>query len=388
MFDMSSHLPSSISPPYANTSFGYEGMMPPSYPSPFGGSHILQTTLTIAGWNLPSYKSIMREVSAQLSNTSMCYTPSTYPSSTMSVPTNTFHMEDLCLPSGVSFRGNYFNSMGNPPHKFPSSRGNIYPHMSNPCHVAFSSQETSSLSMPLQPFMSQYGGGYYPTEQGQGVNQGPSWHTISQNQSFHAPWTQMPQFTTTASPVTTCHTSIILPTTTSHVGYWSTTSTSHVEDLQPTAASHDGGTSLVTACHTGIISQTSTSHVGDWSTTFAIHVEDLQPAATSHDGGICLVTTSHTTHPSLTSASHVGDSSPTSASHVGDSSPTSASHVGDFLLASASHAGSMLPANPSHAGDIHMIEKPRCLKRKPRFLCRTCEGSHLTHLCPITTRIP
>jgi hypothetical protein len=35
-----------------------------------------------------------------------------------------------------------------------------------------------------------------------------------------------------------------------------------------------------------------------------------------------------------------------------------------------------------------MIETPRRLKRKPRFLCRTCEGSHLTHLCPITNVIP
>jgi hypothetical protein len=40
MLDMSSHLPSSGSPPYADTSFGFGGLMPPSYPSSFGGSHI------------------------------------------------------------------------------------------------------------------------------------------------------------------------------------------------------------------------------------------------------------------------------------------------------------------------------------------------------------
>jgi hypothetical protein len=90
-----------------------------------------------------------------------------------------------------------------------------------------------------------------------------------------------------------------------------------------------------------------------------------------------LVTTSHTTH-----------TSSTSASHVGDSPPTSASHVRDFLLASASHARSMSPDTASHVGGIHMIEKHRCLRRKPRFFCRTCEGSHLTHLCPITAGIP
>jgi hypothetical protein len=35
-----------------------------------------------------------------------------------------------------------------------------------------------------------------------------------------------------------------------------------------------------------------------------------------------------------------------------------------------------------------MIEKPRSLRRKPRFLCRTYEVSHLTHLCHFTTGIP
>jgi hypothetical protein len=35
-----------------------------------------------------------------------------------------------------------------------------------------------------------------------------------------------------------------------------------------------------------------------------------------------------------------------------------------------------------------MIEKPRHIRRKPRFLCKICEGIHLTHLCPVTTRIP
>ena len=162
MLDMSSYFPSSISPPYANTSFGSRGMMPPSYPSPFGRIHILQTPLMVGGWNLLSYKSTMWEVSAQLSNHCTHHTLSTYPFSTMSVPTNTFPMVNLHLPSGVSSGGNYSYSMGNPPHKVPSSGGNIYPHMSNPCHVGFSSQEASSVSMPLQPFMHQYGWGYYP----------------------------------------------------------------------------------------------------------------------------------------------------------------------------------------------------------------------------------
>jgi hypothetical protein len=105
----------------------------------------------------------MREISAQQCDYSTYYTPSTYPSSSMSVPTKTFPMADLRLSSGVSSGGSYFYSMGNPPHEVPSPGGKIYPHMSNPCHVAFSSQVASSVSMPLQPFMNQYGGRYYPT---------------------------------------------------------------------------------------------------------------------------------------------------------------------------------------------------------------------------------
>jgi hypothetical protein len=155
ILDMSSHLPSSVSSPYVNTSLGSGGMMRPSYPSPLCGSHILQTPLTVGGWNLLSYKSFMREVSAQLRNHSTCYTPSSYPSSTMMVPTNTFPMVDPHLPFGVSSGGSYFYSMGNPPHKVPSSGGNIYPRMSNPCHATFSSQAASSVSIPLQTFMNQ-----------------------------------------------------------------------------------------------------------------------------------------------------------------------------------------------------------------------------------------
>jgi hypothetical protein len=112
--------------------------------------------------------------------------------------------------------------------------------------------------------------------------------------------------------------------------------------------------------------KTSTSHVEDLQPVIASHVEDLQPVIASHVGGTCLVIASHTTY----------------------SSPASTSHVGDFILASASHAGSMSPATASHVGGIYMIEKPRRLKRKPRFICRICEGSHLTHLCPVTVGIP
>jgi hypothetical protein len=99
----------------------------------------------------------------------------------MSVPTNAFPMVDLHLSFGDSSGGSQFYSMGNPLHEVPSFGGNIYPHLSNPCHVAFSSQVASSVEIPLQPFMNQYGGGYYHVKQGNGVYKNPSWPAISHN---------------------------------------------------------------------------------------------------------------------------------------------------------------------------------------------------------------
>jgi hypothetical protein len=173
MSDMSSHLPSYVSLSYVNPSFVSGGMMPPYSPFSFGGSHILQPTLTVGGWNIPSYGSNpsfnFPGASSQMGGHSTYYIPSIYPSSAMSVPTNSFPMADLRLSSGVSSGGSQFYSMGNPLHEVPSSKGNIYPHLSNPYHVAFSSQASSSMTMPLQLFMNQFGGGYFPAIHDHGV---------------------------------------------------------------------------------------------------------------------------------------------------------------------------------------------------------------------------
>jgi hypothetical protein len=145
---------------------------------------------------------------------------------------------------------------------------------------------------------------------------------MSQKQSFSRPWSQMPQLTTTASPVTTSH--------------------------------------------IGAPSPTTASHVGDWSMTYASHVEDPQLSTASHVGGITLVV-----------MSHIDITSPTSVHHVGDESP-----------ASSSHAERMSPTIVNDVGGVHMIKNPRCVRRKPKFLCRTCEGNHLNRLCPATIGIP
>jgi hypothetical protein len=156
------------------------------------------------------------------------------------------------------------------------------------------------------------------------VYQNPACPTISQNQSFLGPFSLIPQ---------------------------------------PSIACHAGSTSLVTAIHTGVISPTSASHVKYRSTTSASHVEDQQPVTANHVGGTTLVT----------------------ASHIGKTSPTSASHVGDVPLASASHARNMSPSIASHVGGINMIDKPRRIRHKPKFLCIIFNGGHINHLFPVVT---
>jgi hypothetical protein len=88
---------------------------------------------------------------------------------------------------------------------------------------------------------------------------------------------------------------------------------------------------------------------------------------------------SHTRAPSLTSASHVENVQPTTASHAGVitlvatrlidvTSSTYIHHVADESLAFSSHVESM---SPVIVNDVGGIEKPRRLRRKPKFLCRT-----------------
>jgi hypothetical protein len=170
--------PSSPSPAYMNPSVGSRGMMTLFSTSVFDESHIPQPNLTVGGWNIPSYgynpSFTFPRASSQMGGYSAYYAPSIYPSSVMPVPMNAFPMADLHLSSGVSSGGSHFYNMGNPLHRVPLSGGNVYPHLSNPCHVAFSSQADSLVTMPLQPFMNQFGGRYFPARQGHSVYKNPS----------------------------------------------------------------------------------------------------------------------------------------------------------------------------------------------------------------------
>jgi hypothetical protein len=118
-------------------------------------------------------------------------------------------------------------------------------------------------------------------------------------------------------------------------------------------------------------SPTFASHVGDRSTTSASHVEDQHPSSASYAGGTHPPSVSHARGKSPVTTSHTGNRSIASASQVIDPSPASAIHVGDVKLAIA-----------SHARGIDSVEKPRRIRRKPKFPCNICKGDHLTHMCP------
>jgi hypothetical protein len=66
--------------------------------SSFDMLHVPQPTFMVGGWNLPSYRSspsyALSEANTQIGSYSTYYTPSVHPSSSMSVPSNTFLMMD------------------------------------------------------------------------------------------------------------------------------------------------------------------------------------------------------------------------------------------------------------------------------------------------------
>ena len=105
-----SPFPSSPVPTYVNPSFSSGGTMAPPSIYSFDRSHVPQPTLTMGGWNLPSYRSNPSQVfsgaNTQMGGFSTYYTPSVYPSSAMSVLMNTFPMLGLHIPYGISYKGN------------------------------------------------------------------------------------------------------------------------------------------------------------------------------------------------------------------------------------------------------------------------------------------
>jgi hypothetical protein len=140
--------------------------------------------------------------------------------------------------------------------------------------------------IPVQTYMDQLDKRSYLFGQGHGVKKDPSWPAMFQKNIFSRHWSQMPQLTTTTSPVTSSHTGAPSPTPAIHVGDWSMTSASHVEDLQPASLSYDGGITLVATIHIDVTSPTSIHHVGDDSPASASHAENISQTIVNDVGGI------------------------------------------------------------------------------------------------------
>jgi hypothetical protein len=178
MSNMTSQLSSSISTTNANPSVGLGGISPPHVHLLFGGGHIPQTNPMIGGQ--PPFSSGSNPSlnaprwSAQPGGQVTSYISSFTPYSFMTIMTNTFIKANPPLSSG----GSQFHAMGNPQPEAPLVEGSVY----NPHYVTFAGM------MPIQPFMNQFGGRYYPTGQGHGIYQNPGWPTIPQHQYFLGAW--------------------------------------------------------------------------------------------------------------------------------------------------------------------------------------------------------
>jgi len=87
------------------------------------------------------------------------YTPSMYPSSAMSFPSNTFPMTSPHVSPDVSYGENPFYGLSYSLYGTPSQGGNIYPHSNSPYHTFVSSQ--TSMMIPVQTSLNQLNRGYY-----------------------------------------------------------------------------------------------------------------------------------------------------------------------------------------------------------------------------------
>jgi hypothetical protein len=154
--DMPSPFQSSPWSTYMNTSIGSGRTMALIPTSSFDLIHVPQPTLTVGGWNPPSYvfspSYALLGVNTQIN----------------AYPSNTFPMVGPHISLGISYIENQFYDSGYPLYGTPSQGGNIYPHLNNTYHTPVSSQ--TSVMMPIHTSLDHSDRGYYLFGQGQGVN--------------------------------------------------------------------------------------------------------------------------------------------------------------------------------------------------------------------------
>jgi hypothetical protein len=116
MPNFTSQFSNSIPAAGTNASIGLGGTTPPYTPFSFGGTHVPQMTPTIGG--IPPFNPGSNPVASGWSNQpggqATAHIPSFTPTSSVSIPTNTFGMTNPPLSSRFTPRGGQFHTLGNP----------------------------------------------------------------------------------------------------------------------------------------------------------------------------------------------------------------------------------------------------------------------------------
>jgi hypothetical protein len=155
-----------------NDIIGLRGTNPPYTPFSFGGTHVPQKTPTVGG--TPPFNPESNPVASRWSNQpggqATAHIPYFTPTSSVSIPTNTFGMMNPPLSTGFTPRGGHFHSLGNPQPGSTLAGGSFYnPH-----------QNILTRMMPKKPLMNHPGGGPYNPGQGHGAYQNLGWVVIPQ----------------------------------------------------------------------------------------------------------------------------------------------------------------------------------------------------------------
>jgi hypothetical protein len=178
-----------------NASIGLGGTTPPYTPFPFGGSHIPQTNPNIG--SIPALNLGSNPFTARWNNQPGGQVPSYIPTSSVSIPTNTFGMTNPLQSSGFLLRGGQSYPLGNPQPGSNPVGGNFH----NPQPGSYSAggnfynpqQNIPAGMMPNPLYMNQPRGGPYNSRQGYGSYQNPGWTAVPHTQSFVGGWGQMSQ---------------------------------------------------------------------------------------------------------------------------------------------------------------------------------------------------
>jgi hypothetical protein len=146
-----------------NTSIGLGGTTPPYTPFAFGGSHIPQTNPNIG--SVPAFNLGSNPFTVGWNNQPGGQVPSYIPTSSVSIPTNTFGMTNPLQSFGLPPGGGQSYPLGNPQPRSNLVRGNFHnPQLGyNPVGGNFYNpqQNIPAGMMPNPPYTNQPRGGSY-----------------------------------------------------------------------------------------------------------------------------------------------------------------------------------------------------------------------------------